>query len=64
MVLRKHGTHFAARILEPGADAQNEDGILTITPTDRTFGQVVLDLGAAATAWESRVRALKGAGNA
>ena len=64
MVLRKHGTHFAARVLEPGASAQVEDGILTITPTDRTFGKVVLDLGAAASAWESRVHALTGAGNA
>ena len=64
MVLRKHGTHFAARVLEPGAGATAADGVLTVTPTDRTFGKVELDLGDAAKTWESRLDALKEARNA
>lgn len=58
MVLRRHGTHFAGRVLEPGAHATRHDGKLTIATTDRRFGLVTLDLGDAAQAWELRVDAL------
>ena len=58
MVLKRHGTHFAARLLEPGAQAACSNGILLVTPADRRFGAVRLDLGEQAQAWESRVNAL------
>ncbi|MBB3034521.1 hypothetical protein [Alteriqipengyuania lutimaris] len=55
MVLRRHGVHFAARVLEPGAGAQVEDGALTVVPTDRTYGPVTLQLGEHAQTWAARV---------
>ena len=48
MVLRRHGTHFAARVLEPGTPAHSDGDILTIVP----------DLGPEAQAWASRIEAL------
>ncbi|MEL7739428.1 hypothetical protein AAG614_13680 [Citromicrobium bathyomarinum] len=58
MVLRRHGTHFAARVLEPGTPAHSDGDILTIVPRDRRYGPVVLDLGPEAQAWASRIEAL------
>lgn len=58
MVLRGHGTHFAGRILEAGAAARIENGVLTVTPTDARFGTVTLDLRDAAQTWESRIESL------
>ena len=36
MVLRRHGTHFAARVLEPGTPANSDGDFLTIVPRDRS----------------------------
>lgn len=58
MVLRRHGTHFAGRVLEPGAVAQTEHGALTVIPTDRTYGTVTLQLGEHAQSWAARVDAV------
>jgi|TARA_R100000049_G_C1948002_1_gene94000 hypothetical protein len=59
MVLRRHGTHFAARVLEPGTPAHSEGDILTIMPRDRRYGPVVLDLGPDAQDWALRIDALE-----
>lgn len=64
MVLRRHGVHFAARVLEPGAQAQVEDGALTVIPTDRTYGPVTLQLGERAQSWAARVDAVSKAHDA
>ena len=58
MVLRRHGSHFAGRVLEPGAQARRDGAIVTIVTTDRRYGRVTLDLGDQAQAWASRVDAL------
>ncbi|MEL7730082.1 hypothetical protein AAG612_11130 [Citromicrobium bathyomarinum] len=58
MVLRRHGSHFAGRVLEPGAQALLDGAILTVVTTDRRYGRVTLDLGDDARAWASRIDAL------
>ena len=60
MVLRRHGSHFAARVLEQGAQALRDGAILTVATTDRRFGRVTLDLGDEAQAWAARIDALHG----
>lgn len=59
MVLRRHGTHFAARVLEPGAQATVEGDALIVAPTDRRFGITRLELGEHADTWASRIDALE-----
>lgn len=58
MVLRRHGTHFAARILEPGARARCDGEALVVATTDRRFGEVRLDLAEDSRSWASRIGAL------
>lgn len=64
MVLRRHGSHFAGRLLEPGARATIDGAILRIALADPRFGPATLDLGDDARAWAARVEALQGQGNA
>ena len=58
MVLRSHGAQFAGRVLEPGSTTQVESHTLTVTPADRRYGPVTLDLGDQAQAWAARIDAL------
>lgn len=58
MVLRRHGSHFAGRLLEPGAQGLLDGAILTVATTDRRYGRVTLDLGDEAQAWAMRIDAL------
>lgn len=55
MVLRRHGAHFAARLLQPGTAARVEQDRLTLEPPDPRFGAVTLDLGPAAHDWATRI---------
>ena len=64
MVLRRHGAHFAARVLQPGASARADDGLLVVVTAERRFGAVTLALGHAAESWESRIEALGSRGDA
>ncbi|GAB5348897.1 hypothetical protein [Alteriqipengyuania sp. 357] len=64
MVLRRHGAHFAARVLQPGARARAEGDLLVVATTERRFGEVTLALGQAARTWESRIEALGSPGDA
>ena len=51
MLLRRHGAHFAARLLERSATIRLVRGQLTVSPADRRFGATVLDLGTKAPRW-------------
>jgi len=55
MLLRRHGAHFAARMLEPSAAVRLERERLIVAPADRWFGAAVLDLGAPAPRWVSEL---------
>lgn len=51
MLLRRHGAHFAARLLDPSATVRLEHDRLVVAPADRWFAPAALDLGAAAPRW-------------
>ena len=59
MVLRSHGAQFAGRVLEPGTATRIGGDSLTVTPADRRYGPVTLDLGEHARTWARRIDALK-----
>ena len=56
LLLRKHGSHFAARLLGSASEARLDRHLLTITPAERTFGSVTFDLGDAAAHWAAQFR--------
>ena len=61
MLLRRHGAHFAARLLGNHASARLDRNFLTLGTDERWFGQVTLDLGDKAQSWASSLRHLRGA---
>ncbi|HVR90265.1 MAG TPA: hypothetical protein VHG29_04105 [Novosphingobium sp.] len=58
MLLRRHGAHFASRLLDGHADTRLDHNFLTIGTGERRFGSVTLDLGAEAQVWASSLRHL------
>lgn len=58
MLLRRHGAHFAGRLLDQGTMAQLNRNFLTVAPGDRWFGAVTLDLGQQAQVWAGSFRRL------
>jgi len=60
MLLRRHGAHFAARLLDSHADSRLDRNFLTIGTGESTFGKVTLDLGDKAQVWASSLRHLGG----
>lgn len=59
LILRRHGTHFAGRLIEKRPDARLDQEQLTIHPDDRPFGAVTLNLGAQAQVWAASLRRLE-----
>ncbi|MFM5929313.1 MAG: hypothetical protein ACKOPQ_00210 [Novosphingobium sp.] len=60
MLIRRHGVHFAARLL-PGFDGARLDrNLLTLSTGEATFGAVTLDLGPQAQAWAASLRRIGG----
>ena len=57
---RRHGAHFAARLVDDPAGVRLDRNFLTIATGDRWFGKVTLDLGPAAQVWASSFRRLGG----
>ena len=60
LVLRRHGSHWASRLIGPQAHtqldkAQLDRGIITFATGDARFGDVTLDLGDDAPAWATRL---------
>jgi hypothetical protein len=61
MVIRQHGSHFAAREITSHAGIRLDGRFLTITTQDKRFGTVTLDLGDQAQVWAASLRRLGGA---
>ena len=61
LLLRRHGSHFAARLLEAHADVRLDRNFLTIGSGEARFGAITLDLGEQAQVWAGSLRRL-GAG--
>ena len=59
MVLRRHGAHFAGRLLDRRPSARLDQNLLTIEAEDRPFGAVTLDLGRQAQVWAASLRRLE-----
>lgn len=59
MLLRRHGAHFAARLLDSHAHVRLDRNFLTIGTGDRQFGTITLDLGEAAQVWAASLRRLE-----
>lgn len=60
LLLRRHGSHFAGRLLDSHAYTRLDRGLLTLATSDRTFGTVTFDLGDQAPAWAASLRRIGG----
>lgn len=56
MLIRAHGNHFVARMVEPPFFGRLNRKMLTIRLPERTFGEVTMDLGDRAAIWASGLR--------
>lgn len=56
LLLRRHGSHWASRLLDDRAEARLDDDRLTLATGERMFGTVTLDLGSAASSWAANLR--------
>lgn len=60
MLLRRHGVHFAARLLDSHGGIRLDRNFLTIGTGDTSFGTITLDLGDQAQVWAGSLRRLDG----
>lgn len=58
LLLRRHGAHFAGRLLDGHTQSRLDRNFLTVGTSDRRFGEVTLDLGPQAQAWAASLRRL------
>lgn len=58
MLIRRHGVHFAARLLTSHAGSRLDQNFLIVSSGERRFGTITLDLGAQAQAWVGNLRRL------
>jgi len=56
LLIRAHGTQFAARAIDASFSGRLDKDFLTLTPPERTFGSITLQLGKDAGLWASRMR--------
>jgi len=63
LLLRRHGAHFASRLLDSHAGIRLDRNFLTLATNDRHFGEVTLDLGPQAQVWAASLRHLSGHGD-
>ena len=56
MLLRRHGVHWVARLLDSHAGVRLDRSFMTIATGDKTFGAITFDLGDQAQAWASSLR--------
>ena len=59
MLLRRHGAHWVARLLDSHAGIRLDRSFMTIATSDRAFGAITLDLGDQAQAWASSLRRVR-----
>lgn len=58
LLVRRHGTHFAGRLLDRHSDTKLDQNFLTVGTGEKTFGKVTLNLGAQAQNWAAGLRHL------
>ena len=56
MLLRRHGVHWVARLLDSHAGVRLDRSFMTIATGDKSFGAITLDLGDQAQAWAGSLR--------
>jgi len=56
LLIRRHGSHFVARLLTTHAGVRLDQHFLTLSTGERRFGTVTLDLGPQAQAWAASLR--------
>lgn len=59
LLLRRHGAHFAGRLLDSHAFARLDRNLLKIGTGEQSFGTITLDLGDKAQVWASSLRHLR-----
>ena len=59
LLIRRHGTHFAGRLLDSYTHARLDHQFLTLATSDRRFGSVTFDLGRRAPEWAASLRRLE-----
>lgn len=60
LLLRRHGSHWASRLLDSHAHARLDRSFLTLATADRRFGSVTFDLGDKAAIWAASLRRIAG----
>jgi len=60
LLLRRHGAHFASRLLDGHTTVEVDGTAITLATPDRRFGSTTLDLGAQAGTWATRLGAARG----
>lgn len=58
MLLRRHGAHFASRLLDEHTHVRLDRQFLVVGTSDRRFGEITLDLGDSAATWAASLRRL------
>lgn len=58
MLLRRHGAHFASRMLTGHAHVRLDRTMLVVGTGEKRFGEVTLDLGEQAQYWAASLRRL------
>ena len=56
LLLRRHGSHWASRLLDSHSHTRLDRGFLTLATADRRFGSVTFDLGDKAAIWAAGLR--------
>jgi len=56
MLVRRHGSHFAARLLDGHIHTRLDRNFLTLATQEKRFGSVTLDLGQSAQLWAASLR--------
>ena len=59
MLLRRHGVHWVARLLDSHAGVRLDRSFMTIATSDKTFGAITLDLGDQGQIWASSLRRIR-----
>ncbi len=56
LLIRRHGVHFVARLLDGHAKVRLDQNFLTIGTQEKSFGKVTLNLGREAQNWAAGLR--------
>jgi hypothetical protein len=59
MLIRRHGSQFAGRLLDSHSESRLDQNFLTIGTSEPSFGKITLNLGSEAQYWASGLRHLK-----